>query len=164
MTLLPRLRHFQRSQDARLKDIFEASLVMLIILKINPQSRCQGQKKEHGKVKNLKSLTNQIYHGNFFKLVQLRGLKCLFFTICLGEDLVKYQPIDSEPSYVKKTNERGESIIIGETVTTTLKDPQGNVRKITTVESYPTETGEYIEGVCYAPLRFNFNAPPLFDS
>jgi len=58
-----------------------------------------------------------------------------------GEDLVKYQPIDSEPSYVKKTNERGESIIIGETVTTTLKDPQGNVRKITTVESYPTETG-----------------------
>ena len=40
------------------------------------------------------------------------------------------------------TDVNGQSIVIGETVTTTLKDPQGNVRKITTVESYKTGKGE----------------------
>ena len=39
-------------------------------------------------------------------------------------------------------DENGQSIVIGETITTTLKDPQGNVRKITTVESYKNGKGE----------------------
>ena len=52
-----------------------------------------------------------------------------------------YDPVDSKPTYVKKTDENGESIVIGESVTTTLKDPQGNVRKITTIESYDADKG-----------------------
>ena len=49
--------------------------------------------------------------------------------------------MDSKPTYVKKTDENGQSIVIGESVTTTLKDPQGNVRKITTIESYDADKG-----------------------
>ena len=52
-----------------------------------------------------------------------------------------YDPVDSKPTYVKKTDENGQSIVIGESVTTTLKDPQGNVRKITTIETYETDKG-----------------------
>ena len=44
---------------------------------------------------------------------------------------------------MKKTDENGQSIVIGESVTTTLKDPQGNVRKITTIESYDEDKGAY---------------------
>ena len=52
-----------------------------------------------------------------------------------------YDPVDSKPTYVKKTDENGQTIVIGESVTTTLKDPQGNVRQIKTIESYETDKG-----------------------
>ena len=64
------------------------------------------------------------------------------FLLNIGGNVDEYDPVDSKPSYVKMTSQDGQSIVIGETVTTTLKDPQGNVRKITTVESYKTGKGK----------------------
>ena len=43
---------------------------------------------------------------------------------------------------MKIKDESGESIVIGEKTTTTLKDPQGNVRKITTIETYKADNGK----------------------
>ena len=36
------------------------------------------------------------------------------------------------------TGEDGNHVVVGETVTT-LKDPQGNIRKIATIESYEVD-------------------------
>ena len=43
---------------------------------------------------------------------------------------------------MKIKDESGESIVIGEKITTTLKDPQGNVRKITTIDTYKADSGK----------------------
>ena len=43
---------------------------------------------------------------------------------------------------MKIKDESGESIVIGEKTTTTLKDPQGNVRKITTIDTYKADSGK----------------------
>ena len=46
----------------------------------------------------------------------------------------------SELIIVKKTDESGHSMIVGETVTT-LKDPKGNIRKIATIETFDDSDG-----------------------
>lgn len=43
--------------------------------------------------------------------------------------------VDDEIMIIKKTDEYGQSILVGETVTT-LKDPHGNIRKIATIETF----------------------------
>ena len=47
---------------------------------------------------------------------------------------------------MKIKDESGESIVIGEKITTTLKDPQGNVRKITTIDTYKEDSGKLNNG------------------
>ena len=54
-------------------------------------------------------------------------------------------PMDiSELIFIKKTDENGHSVVVGETVTT-LKDPHGNIRKIATIETVDSDEGKFFE-------------------
>ena len=48
----------------------------------------------------------------------------------------------SELIFVKKTDENGHSVVVGETVTT-LKDPNGNIRKIATIETVDSDESKF---------------------
>ena len=85
---------------------------------------------------NVDSMTSKTSYRLCFKVVSY-----LIEINTFSESRDGYDPVDSKPTYVKKTDENGQTIVIGESVTTTLKDPQGNVRQIKTIESYETDKG-----------------------
>ena len=81
---------------------------------------------------NVASVTNRLHFKVVTYIIEINTF---------SESRDGYDPVDSKPTYVKKTDENGQTIVIGESVTTTLKDPQGNVRQIKTLESYETDKG-----------------------
>ena len=71
-------------------------------------------------------------------------LVCAMTNLFLGNVEEGHEVEVSELSYIKMTDENGQPVVVGETVTT-LKDPHGNIRKITTIESYDADSGEILQ-------------------